>query len=122
VKVLPKLKIADVIGKAVWYQRGDIGDVISIGKLIRKNDGSEEVEQILATIIKYGTNNYYSSNSISGAGSNFDEYTNYQQHHSTVIFPKRECYEKKHPCTTLNHNYHLRAIILTRTKRFFCLK
>jgi DNA polymerase III delta prime subunit len=66
-KVLPKLKIAHVIGKAVWDQRrgGDIRDVISIGKLVRKNDGPEEVEQILATIIKYGTNNYH-SNSISG--------------------------------------------------------
>ena len=45
VKVLPKLKIASVIGKAVWDQRGDIRDVISIGKLVRKNDGPEEVEQ-----------------------------------------------------------------------------
>jgi replication-associated recombination protein RarA len=47
VKVLPKFKIASVIGKAVWDQRGDIRDVISIGKLVRKNDGPEEVEQIL---------------------------------------------------------------------------
>jgi hypothetical protein len=54
VKVLPKLKIAQVIGKAVWDQRGDIRDVISIGKLVRKNDGPEEVKQILATIIEYG--------------------------------------------------------------------
>jgi DNA-directed RNA polymerase subunit H (RpoH/RPB5) len=53
-KVLPKLKIADVIGKAVWDQRGDIRDVMSIGKLIRKNDGSEEVEQILSTMTKHG--------------------------------------------------------------------
>jgi MoxR-like ATPase len=53
-KVLPKLKIANVIGKAVWDQGGDIRDVISIGKLVRKNDGPEEVEQILSTIIKYG--------------------------------------------------------------------
>jgi replication-associated recombination protein RarA len=69
VKVLPKLKIAHVIGKAVWDQRGDIRDVMSIGKLVRKNDGPEEVMQILATMIKYGTNNYYRSNSTSGAGS-----------------------------------------------------
>jgi hypothetical protein len=48
------LKIAYVIGKAVWRQRGDIRDVISIGKLVRKNDGPEEVEQILGTMIKYG--------------------------------------------------------------------
>ncbi|MFZ0224176.1 MAG: hypothetical protein WA323_05530 [Candidatus Nitrosopolaris sp.] len=53
-KVLPRLKIAPVIGKAVWEQRGDIRDVISIGKLVRKNDGPEEVEHILATIMKYG--------------------------------------------------------------------
>ncbi|MGC1929561.1 MAG: AAA family ATPase, partial [Candidatus Nitrosopolaris sp.] len=50
VKVLPKLKIASVIGKAVWNQRGDIRDVISIGKLVRKNDGPEEVEQILVSV------------------------------------------------------------------------
>jgi DNA polymerase III delta prime subunit len=54
VKVLPKLKIASVIGKAVWNQGGDIRDVISIGKLVRKNDGPEEVKQILSTMIKYG--------------------------------------------------------------------
>jgi hypothetical protein len=53
-KVLSKLKIASVIGKAVWDQGGDIRDVISIGKLVRKNDGPEEVEQILRTMIKYG--------------------------------------------------------------------
>jgi hypothetical protein len=51
---LPKLKIAHVIGKTVWDQKGDIRDVISIGKLVRKNDGPEEVEQILSTMIKYG--------------------------------------------------------------------
>jgi hypothetical protein len=50
---LPKLKIAHVIGKAVWDQ-GDIRDVISVGKLVRKNDGPEEVEQIISTMIKYG--------------------------------------------------------------------
>ncbi len=54
VKVLPKLKIASIIGKAVWNQGGDIRDVISIGKLVRKNDGPEEVEQIISTMIKYG--------------------------------------------------------------------
>jgi hypothetical protein len=46
---LPKLKIAPIIGKAVWDQRGDIRDVISIGKLVRKNDGPEEAEQIIRT-------------------------------------------------------------------------
>jgi DNA-directed RNA polymerase subunit H (RpoH/RPB5) len=53
-KVLPRLKIAHVIAKAVWEQRGDIRDVISIGKLVRKNDGPEEAEQILRTMTKYG--------------------------------------------------------------------
>jgi hypothetical protein len=65
-KVLPKLKIAHVIGEAVWNQRGDIRDVISIGKLVRKNDGPKEVEQILSTMTKYGRNN--NGNSTSGAG------------------------------------------------------
>jgi hypothetical protein len=51
---LPKLKIAHVIGKAVWDQGGDIRDVISIGKLVRKNDGPEDVELIISTMIKYG--------------------------------------------------------------------
>jgi MoxR-like ATPase len=54
VKILPKLRIANVIAKPVWDQRGDIRDVISIGKLVRKNDGPEEVEQILSTMMKYG--------------------------------------------------------------------
>ncbi|MGB8935916.1 MAG: hypothetical protein WCC17_12505 [Candidatus Nitrosopolaris sp.] len=49
-----RLKIAHVIGKTVWSQRGDILDVISIGKLVRKNDGPEEVQQILRTMTKYG--------------------------------------------------------------------
>jgi hypothetical protein len=50
VKVLPKSKIAHIIGKAVWDQRGDIRDVISMGSLVRKNDGPEEVEHILSTM------------------------------------------------------------------------
>ncbi len=53
-EVLPKLKIAHVVGKTVWDQGGDIRDVISIGRLVRKNDSPEEVEEILATMIKYG--------------------------------------------------------------------
>jgi hypothetical protein len=54
IKVLPKLKIVHIIGKAVWDQGGDIRDVMSIGKLVRKNDGPEEVEQIISTMTKYG--------------------------------------------------------------------
>jgi MoxR-like ATPase len=52
-KVLPKLKISHIIGKAVWDEGGDIRDVISIGKLVRKNDGPTEVESILNTMVKY---------------------------------------------------------------------
>jgi replication-associated recombination protein RarA len=58
VKVLPKLKIAHIIGKAIWDQRGDIRDVISIGKLVRKSDGPEEIEHILRTMTKYGDTYY----------------------------------------------------------------
>ncbi|MGB6526647.1 MAG: hypothetical protein WBF33_00925 [Candidatus Nitrosopolaris sp.] len=69
VKVLPKLKIASVIGKAVWDQGGDIRDVISIGKLVRKNDGPEEVEQILATMSEYGEINNNHTDRTSGSDS-----------------------------------------------------
>ena len=43
-----------VVRKASRDRRGDIRDVISIGKLVRKSDGPEEVEQILSTMTKYG--------------------------------------------------------------------
>jgi MoxR-like ATPase len=54
-KVLPKLSsgLARYIGATVWKNQGDIRDVISIGKLVRKNDGPEEVEQIISTMTKY---------------------------------------------------------------------
>jgi hypothetical protein len=45
--------IATYIGAAVWKSQGDIRDVISIGKLIRKSDGPREIEQILNTMAKY---------------------------------------------------------------------
>jgi hypothetical protein len=38
IKVLPKLKIAHIIGKAVWDERGDIRNVISIGKLVDRKE------------------------------------------------------------------------------------
>jgi MoxR-like ATPase len=55
-KVLSKVSpsIARYIGAAVWKNQGDIRDVISIGKLVRKNDGPEEIEQTLNTMVKYG--------------------------------------------------------------------
>ena len=45
VKVCPRLKTetATMIGAEVFEKKGDIRDVISVSKLIRKNDGIEEV-------------------------------------------------------------------------------
>ena len=43
----PKLKIDSVIGKTVWEQGGDIRDVISIGKLVRKNDVLKKLSRYL---------------------------------------------------------------------------
>ena len=56
VSVCPKLKeeVAEMIGEAVWKHKGDVGDVISISKLIRKNDGPQEIAEIMATLNKYG--------------------------------------------------------------------
>jgi MoxR-like ATPase len=56
VKVCPKLNetMARMIDLPVWKRHGDIRDVISISKLVRKNDGPEEIEQIMKTMEKYG--------------------------------------------------------------------
>ena len=55
--MLPKLSssLARCIGTAVWKNQGDIRDVISIGKLVRKSDGPLEIEQIIKTMTKYGS-------------------------------------------------------------------
>jgi replication-associated recombination protein RarA len=55
-KVLPKLSssLARYIGASVWKNGGDIRDVISIGKLVRKSDGPEQIELIMETMSKYG--------------------------------------------------------------------
>ena len=45
--------IARYIEAAVWKSQGDITDVISIGKLVRKSDGPLEIEQIMNTMAKY---------------------------------------------------------------------
>ncbi len=42
------------IGANVWRDGGDIRDVILIGKLVRKSDGPEQIELIIATMMKYG--------------------------------------------------------------------
>jgi DNA polymerase III delta prime subunit len=57
IKVCPKSqdKVAEMIGEEVWKSEGgDIRDVISISKLIRKNDGREEIKQIMMILSKYG--------------------------------------------------------------------
>jgi len=55
-KVLSKisLSIARYIEANVWKNGGDIRDVVSIGKLVRKSDGPEQIELIMETMIKYG--------------------------------------------------------------------
>jgi hypothetical protein len=55
-KVLPRTSpgIARYIGANVWKNAGDIRDVISIGKLVRKSDGPEQIELIMETMSKYG--------------------------------------------------------------------
>jgi hypothetical protein len=54
-KVLPKLisSLARYIGVSVWKNGGDIRDVISIGKLVRKSDGPEQIGLIIKTMMKY---------------------------------------------------------------------
>jgi MoxR-like ATPase len=56
VKVLPKIgeNMARYIGFTVFKNGGDIRDVMSVGKLIRKGDGPQEVEWIVNTMTKYG--------------------------------------------------------------------
>ena len=55
-KVLSKISpsIARYIAANVWKSQGDIRDVISIGKLVRKSDGPLEIELIMNTMAKYG--------------------------------------------------------------------
>jgi replication-associated recombination protein RarA len=56
VKVLPKVgeNMARYIGFTVFRNGGDIRDVMSVGKLIRKGDGPQEVEWMMNTMTKYG--------------------------------------------------------------------
>lgn len=55
-KVLPKLSsgLARYIGVQIWNQQGDIRDVISAGKLVKKDDGPTQVDLIVRTLVKYG--------------------------------------------------------------------
>jgi hypothetical protein len=56
VKVLPKVgeNMARYIGFTVFKNGVDIRDVMSVGKLIRKGDGPQEVEWMINTMTKYG--------------------------------------------------------------------
>jgi replication-associated recombination protein RarA len=56
VKVLPKVgeNMARYIGFTVFRSGGDIRDVMSVGKLIRKGDGPQEFERMINTVTKYG--------------------------------------------------------------------
>jgi len=56
VKVLKNLNenLARYIGKTVFDMEGDIRDVISIAKLVRKSDGPMEVDALIRTLLKYG--------------------------------------------------------------------
>ena len=47
--------LARYIGSTVFKNGGDIRDVISIGKLVRKGDGPTEVDNIIKTLTKYGS-------------------------------------------------------------------
>lgn len=55
IKVLPRLSesIARYIGATVWKNQGDIRNVINIGKLVRKDDGPEQISEIIQTMCKY---------------------------------------------------------------------
>jgi replication-associated recombination protein RarA len=59
IKVLPKIgeNLARYIGYTVFQNNGDIRDVLSVGKLIRKSDGPSEVDQMIKTMTKYGVAN-----------------------------------------------------------------
>ncbi|MGB8938205.1 MAG: AAA family ATPase [Candidatus Nitrosopolaris sp.] len=54
-KVLPKLSsgLSRFIGSQIWQNGGDIRDVISMARFIRKNDSPEQVSEIINTMMKY---------------------------------------------------------------------
>ena len=55
-EALPKFSfsLTRPIGASVWKYVGDMRDVISIGKLVKKSDGPIEVERMINTMRKYG--------------------------------------------------------------------
>jgi hypothetical protein len=58
VKVCPKLseETARMIGVQVWNQQGDIRDVLSVSKLVKKQDGAQEIMDIILTLDRYSKN------------------------------------------------------------------
>jgi hypothetical protein len=46
--------LARYIGHTVFHQGGDIRDVMSIGKLMKRSDSPEDVGRIINTLIIYG--------------------------------------------------------------------
>jgi hypothetical protein len=56
IKVLPKIgeNLARYIGFTTFRNGGDIRDVLSIGKLVKKSDGPNDVDSIIQTLMKYG--------------------------------------------------------------------
>ena len=57
--VLPKLRNAHVIGKALWNQGGDNRDVISIGKLVRKKPAAIDKGHSPVAEWNYKRKNWY---------------------------------------------------------------
>jgi len=47
-------KIALIIAEETWKQQGDIRDVISMSKLVKKHNGPSEIAEIIKTLEKYG--------------------------------------------------------------------
>ncbi len=43
-----------IIAEETWEQQGDIRDVISLSKLVKKHDGPGEIAEIIKTLAKYG--------------------------------------------------------------------
>ncbi|MGC2572239.1 MAG: ATP-binding protein [Candidatus Nitrosopolaris sp.] len=54
-KVLTKLSpsIARYVGKQIFDIGGDVRNVIAVGKLVRQNDGPNEISEIISTVFKY---------------------------------------------------------------------
>jgi hypothetical protein len=42
-----------IIAEETWEQQGDIRDMISLSKLVKKHDGTCEIAEIIKTLAKY---------------------------------------------------------------------